>query len=48
MTSEGIVARRSYGTGSLYVRADAAGRESWYGRWRDDGRQVMRAVGPSA
>jgi len=38
--------RRSYGTGSLYVRADAGGREAWYGRWRDDGRQIMRVVGP--
>lgn len=37
--------RRSYGTGSLYVRADAAGREVFYGRWRDEGRQVKRAVG---
>ena len=26
--------RRSYGTGRLYVRTDAAGREAWYGKWR--------------
>jgi hypothetical protein len=38
-------ARRSYGTGSLYVRTDAAGRESWYGQWRIDGRLVKRRVG---
>jgi integrase len=38
-------ARRSYGTGSLYVRTDATGRESWYGQWRVDGRLVKRRVG---
>ena len=38
-------ARRSYGTGSLFVRTDSAGRETWYGKWRVDGRQVMRKVG---
>lgn len=37
--------RRSYGTGSLYVRADSAGRETWYGRWRRDGQQHKRAIG---
>ncbi len=25
------MAKRSYGTGSLFVRVDAAGREAWYG-----------------
>ena len=39
------MARRSYGTGSLYVRADSAGRESWYGQWRTSGRRVKRCVG---
>ena len=38
-------ARRSYGTGSLTVRADSAGRESWYGQWRSGGRKVKRRVG---
>jgi integrase len=38
-------ARRSYGTGSLYVRTDAAGREAWYDHWRSNGRQVKRKVG---
>jgi hypothetical protein len=28
------MAKRSYGTGSLFVRVDAAGGESWYGQWR--------------
>jgi integrase len=40
-----MAARRSYGTGSLYVRIDAAGREAWYGKWRQNGRQVKRALG---
>lgn len=38
-------ARRSYGTGSLMVRTDSAGRETWHGKWRTNGRQVMRRVG---
>jgi integrase len=38
--------RRSYGTGSLYVRADAAGRESWYGRWYVGSERVKRRIGP--
>lgn len=25
--------RRSYGSGSLFVRSDAAGQETWYGKW---------------
>jgi integrase len=31
------VAKRSYGTGSLYVARDGGGRESWYGRWQSPG-----------
>jgi integrase len=38
--------RRSYGTGSLIVRVDRAGREVWYGKWRANGRQVMRRIAP--
>lgn len=41
-----IADRRSYGTGSLGVRADAAGRRTWYGRWRSSGRPIKRAIGP--
>jgi integrase len=40
------MAKRSYGTGSLYVRTDAAGREAWYGHWRQNSRQVKRKIGP--
>jgi integrase len=40
------MARRSYGSGSLYVRTDSAGRETWYGHWRQNGRQVKRKIGP--
>jgi integrase len=40
------MARRSYGTGSLTVRRDGNGRETWYGRWRAGGRQVNRRIGP--
>ncbi len=32
-----MAARRAYGTGALRVRADSAGRESWYGQWRCEG-----------
>ncbi len=38
--------RRSYGSGSLYVRVDGNGREQWYGHWRANGRQVKRRIGP--
>jgi integrase len=42
-----MAARRSYGTGSLIVRVDRGGREAWYGKWRSNGRQVMRRIGPT-
>jgi integrase len=38
--------KRSYGTGSLYVHTDSAGREFYYGRWRNGGRQLNRCLGP--
>ena len=39
-------ARRSYGTGSLYVERDARGREVWYGRWQSPGRgKANRKIG---
>lgn len=40
-----MTARRSYGTGALYVRTDSNGRESWYGKWHSNGRRVNRRVG---
>jgi hypothetical protein len=41
-----MAARRSYGTGSLYVRVDGAGRETWYGHCRTNGRQIKKRIGP--
>jgi integrase len=41
-----VAARRSYGSGSLYVRTDRTGRATWYGHWRANGRQVKRRIGP--
>lgn len=39
-------ARRPRGTGSLFVRRDAAGRETYYGKWRTPvGEQKLRALG---
>src|SRR4051794_2564515 len=38
--------RRSHGTGSLLIWSDANGRAHWYGKWRQDGRQVKRKLGP--
>lgn len=38
--------RRSYGTGSLFEKADSAGRVSYYGKWRHNGVQVKRRIGP--
>lgn len=48
MTKKSVPAggRRSYGTGSLFIRTDTAGREAWYGKWRQNGRQVKRKIGP--
>jgi integrase len=37
--------RRAYGRGSLFVRVDASGRETWYGQWRAGGRRVKRRIG---
>lgn len=39
------VARRSYGTGSLIVRKDSTGRESWHAKVRVGQRQVWRKLG---
>lgn len=39
------MSRRSYGSGSLLVRADRNGRETWYGSWRVSGRRVKRRIG---
>jgi hypothetical protein len=41
-----VVARRSYGTGSLFVRANRRGEETWFGQWRIDGTLVKRRIGP--
>jgi len=45
MSKPHTTSRRSYGSGSLYELADANGRESWYGHWRANGRQVKRKLG---
>jgi integrase len=37
--------RRSYGSGRLFERADAAGRVSWYGSWWVGGTRVKRKIG---
>jgi integrase len=39
------MARRSYGSGSVYVRTDAAGVESWYGTWYVEGCKINRKLG---
>src|SRR5436305_15337218 len=38
---------RPNGTGSLLKRRHRSGAETWYGKWRADGRQIMRALGPA-
>src|SRR5215211_521998 len=37
--------RRPAGTGSLFIRTDKAGRETWYGKYRVGGRQVKPRIG---
>jgi hypothetical protein len=41
-----VVARRSYGPGSLSARANRCGDETWFGQWRVDGVLVKRRLGP--
>jgi hypothetical protein len=41
-----VVTRRSYGSGSLFVRRDAGGQETWYGKWYSGGRRMKRKIGP--
>jgi integrase/recombinase XerC len=38
--------RRDHGTGSLFFRTDSGGREMWYAKWRVDGKQIKRKLGP--
>jgi integrase len=38
--------RRAPGAGHLFVKRDSAGRESWYGKWYSNARQVKRRLGP--
>jgi integrase len=38
-------ARRPVGTGALFLRRDAAGRETWYGKWRVGRRQIKQRLG---
>jgi hypothetical protein len=40
------VAKRPQGTGSLFVRTDKRGRETWYAQWRVDGKLVKKRLGP--
>src|SRR6476646_3144997 len=39
------MARRSYGSGRLFTRADANGRETYYGSWHVGTRRVKRRLG---
>ena len=39
------MAKRSYGSGRLFVRCDSGGRESWYGTWWAGGVRVKRRIG---
>ncbi len=45
MTAAGTAARRSYGSGRVYVRTDSAGRETLYGSWWANARRVNRRLG---
>jgi integrase len=46
MTAKLEKTRRSYGTGALFEKTDSAGSVTWYGKWRHNGTQVKRRVGP--
>jgi hypothetical protein len=38
------MSRRSYGSGRLFERADAAGHVSWYGSWWSGATRVKRKI----
>jgi integrase len=40
------MARRSHGTGSLHIRRDSGGLQTWYGLWWVGGRRMKRRIGP--
>src|SRR4249919_4269985 len=46
ISEDGDVARRSYGSGSLFVRRDARAQEAWYGKWYRGTRRIKRKIGP--
>src|SRR5262245_5270163 len=46
MRSAASEVRRPQGTGSLVVRRDGGGPETWYGKWWFGPRQTMRVLGP--
>jgi len=41
-----MTARRSYGTGRVYIRTDNNGRETFYGKWYAGDVRVNRRLGP--
>jgi integrase len=41
-----MAAKRSYGSGSLHVVTATDGSEVWTAKWRIDGKQVKRRIGP--
>ncbi len=45
-TATASAARRSYGSGRVYVRTDNAGRETFYGVWWANGTRINRRLGP--
>jgi integrase len=45
-TSRNRKTRRPRGTGSLFVKRDSAGQETWYGKWWVGKAQVKRRIGP--
>lgn len=46
MTAVKATPRRARGTGSLSIRRDKAGAETWYGRFWAHGRLVKKRIGP--
>jgi hypothetical protein len=42
---EVAMAKRSYGSGRLFVVTDKAGKESWYGSWYAGGVRIKRKIG---
>ncbi len=46
MQDQNTTKRRDRGDGSLIARKSSRGGETWIAKWRDDGKQIQKSLGP--